>query len=162
NRRSPYLRTIGADHGVKSAAARTHAWPAISNSSMLRRSLRRPLAAVSDIFLVQRREKTVAPPNTPQVSSAKRKIVVKLPPSPGDTHDAQEQRRTQVTSHEFAEMVTDPHFPDGWFGPSSDENGDICNGESDFIVVGPNTWDVQRQYSKHDDIATNGASFCIT
>src|SRR5262249_43387690 len=39
---------------------------------------------------------------------------------------------------------------------------DICNGESDFIVVGPNTWDVQRQYSKHDDIATNGASFCIT
>ncbi len=74
----------------------------------------------------------------------------------------QEQRRTQVASHEFAEMVTDPQFPTGWFGPTSDENGDICNGESDFIVVGPNTWDVQRQYSKHDDIATNGASFCIT
>src|SRR5262249_29262542 len=44
----------------------------------------------------------------------------------------QEQRRTQVTSHEFAEMVTDPQFPTGWFGPVSDENGDICNGESDF------------------------------
>jgi hypothetical protein len=74
----------------------------------------------------------------------------------------QEQRRTQVTSHEFAEMVTDPQFPTGWFGPTSDENGDICNGETDFLVVGSNTWDVQRQYSKHDDIATNGGSFCIT
>lgn len=72
----------------------------------------------------------------------------------------QEQRRTQVTSHEFAEMVTDPAFPTGWFGPASDENGDICNGEADSITVGPNTWDVQRIYSKSDDLATNGASFC--
>jgi len=74
----------------------------------------------------------------------------------------QEQRRTQVTSHEFAEMVTDPKFKKGWWGPSSDENGDICNGEADSITVGPNTWDVQRQYSKFDDINTNGATFCIT
>lgn len=72
----------------------------------------------------------------------------------------QEQRRTQVTSHEFAEMTTDPAFPTGWFGPSSDENGDICNGEADSITVGANTWDVQRTYSKTDDSATNGASFC--
>jgi len=75
---------------------------------------------------------------------------------------SQEQRRTQVTSHEFAEMVTDPKFPTGWFGPSSDENGDICNGEADNITVGANTWDVQRQYSKYDDINSNGAVFCIT
>jgi len=74
----------------------------------------------------------------------------------------QEQRRTQVTSHEFAEMVTDPKFTTGWWGPSSDENGDICNGEADNIIVGPNSWDVQRQYSKFDDIRTNGATFCIT
>ena len=72
----------------------------------------------------------------------------------------QEQRRTQVTSHEFAEMVTDPAFPTGWFGPSSDENGDICNGETAFITVGANTWDVQPTYSKTDDIASNGASYC--
>jgi hypothetical protein len=72
----------------------------------------------------------------------------------------QEQRRTQVVSHEFAEMVTDPQFPTGWFGPNSDENGDICNGEADSITVGANTWDVQSIYSKADDIATNGASFC--
>jgi hypothetical protein len=74
----------------------------------------------------------------------------------------QEQRRTQVTSHEFAEMCTDPKFTTGWWGPSSDENGDICNGEADNITVGPNTWDVQRQYSKYDDINSNGATFCIT
>ncbi len=72
-----------------------------------------------------------------------------------------EQRRTQVTSHEFAEMVTDPKFTKGWYGPSSDENGDICNGEAGFITVGANTWDVQRQYSKHDDINSNGAVFCL-
>ncbi len=74
----------------------------------------------------------------------------------------QEQRRTQVTSHEFAEMCTDPKFPTGWFGPSSDENGDICNGEADNITVGVDTWDVQRQYSKFDDTNSNGAVFCLT
>jgi hypothetical protein len=74
----------------------------------------------------------------------------------------QEQRRTQVASHEFAEMISDPAFPSGWFGPASDENGDICNGEADSITVRGNTWDVQRIYSKFDDIATNGASFCRT
>jgi hypothetical protein len=74
----------------------------------------------------------------------------------------QEARRTQVTSHEFIEMCTDPKFQKGWWGPFSDENGDICNGEADNITVGPNTWDVQRQYSKFDDINSNGASFCVT
>ena len=74
----------------------------------------------------------------------------------------QEQRRTQVSSHEFIEMCTDPKFKTGWWGPISDENGDICNGEADNITVGPNTWDVQRQYSKFDDINSNGAVFCVT
>jgi hypothetical protein len=73
----------------------------------------------------------------------------------------QEQRITQVTSHEFMEMATDPKFTKGWFGPSSDENGDICNGQTASITVGPNTWAVQRQYSKADDVATNGVKFCI-
>jgi hypothetical protein len=75
--------------------------------------------------------------------------------------ETQEQRRTQVTSHEFAEMITDPKFPTGWFGASSDENGDICNGETATITVGSNTWNVQRIYSKTDDINTNGASYCL-
>jgi hypothetical protein len=75
--------------------------------------------------------------------------------------ETQEQRRTQVASHEFAEMITDPKFPTGWFGPSSDENGDICNGETATITAGANTWNVQRIYSKTDDIATNGTSFCL-
>jgi hypothetical protein len=75
--------------------------------------------------------------------------------------DAQEQRRTQVMSHEFAEMCTDPKFPTGWYGQTSDEVGDICNGETATITVGPNAWNVQRIYSKADDVRTNGATYCL-
>lgn len=71
--------------------------------------------------------------------------------------ETQEQRQTQVTSHEFAEITTDPEL-NAWFG-SNGENGDICNGETDTITVGANTWTVQRTYSKTDDINTGGASF---
>jgi hypothetical protein len=73
----------------------------------------------------------------------------------------QEQRLTQVTSHEFAEMVTDPKFQTGWFGPTSDENGDICNGQPATITVGGRVWNVQRQYSKTDDQNSSGATFCV-
>jgi hypothetical protein len=75
--------------------------------------------------------------------------------------ETQEQRRTQVAAHEIAEMLTDPKFPTGWFGNASDENGDICNGETATITVGGRTWNTQRIYSKSDDIKTNGSSFCI-
>jgi hypothetical protein len=74
--------------------------------------------------------------------------------------ETQEQRQTQVTSHEFAEMTTDPEL-NAWFG-SNGENGDICNGEADTITVGANTWTVQRTYSKTDDMNTGGASFCLS
>jgi len=77
------------------------------------------------------------------------------------TTQTQEQRLTQVTSHEFAEMVTDPKFRSGWWGSTSDENGDICNGLSGTITVGANTWNVQRQYSKTDDENSSGATVCI-
>lgn len=73
--------------------------------------------------------------------------------------ETQEQRQTQVTSHEYSEMVSDPELT-AWYEPGA-ENGDICNGESATITVGANTWTVQRMYSKYDDIATNGASFCV-
>jgi hypothetical protein len=72
----------------------------------------------------------------------------------------QEQRQTQVASHEFAEMVTDPEL-NGWLDPKAGENGDICNGESAQITVGGNTWNVQRTYSKADDVASDGQSFCL-
>jgi len=77
--------------------------------------------------------------------------------------EIQEQRLTQVTSHEFAEMLTDPQL-NGWFDPDPrvGECGDICNGESDTITVGANTWTVQRIYSKYDDQNTNGAVFCLS
>lgn len=71
----------------------------------------------------------------------------------------QEQRVTQVSSHEFAEMCTDPKVGSGWFGTTSDENGDICNGLPGTITVEGRTWTVQRQYSKTDD--ENGAAFCV-
>lgn len=76
-----------------------------------------------------------------------------------DPNLTQEQRRTQVTSHEFAEMVTDPQL-NAWYDPQNGENGDICNGESETITVGPNTWTVQRTYSKADDEQTNGKTYC--
>jgi hypothetical protein len=74
--------------------------------------------------------------------------------------ETQEQRRTQVASHEFSEMVTDPEL-NAWFDSDGGENGDICNGESGTITVGANTWTVQRMYSKADDVSTNGATTCI-
>lgn len=70
----------------------------------------------------------------------------------------QEQRLTQVTSHEFTEMCTDPKLGSGWFGTTSEEAGDICNGQSGTITVGQNTWTVQCQYSKTDD--ENGGTIC--
>jgi hypothetical protein len=75
--------------------------------------------------------------------------------------EAQEQRLTQVTSHEFAEMTTDPELNAWWDSGSGAENGDICNGEADTITVGADTWTVQRTYSKTDDINSNGATFCV-
>jgi hypothetical protein len=74
--------------------------------------------------------------------------------------ETQEARQTQVTSHEFGEMITDPQL-NAWWDPGGGEEGDICNGESDTITVGANHWTVQKSYSKTDDIATNGATFCV-
>jgi hypothetical protein len=76
--------------------------------------------------------------------------------------ETQEQRVTQVACHEFGEMITDPQL-NAWYDSSSGaENGDICNGEPDSITVGPNTWNIQRFYSKYDDIHSNGATFCVS
>jgi hypothetical protein len=75
-----------------------------------------------------------------------------------------EQRQTQVLSHEFSEMITNPDVEgnEGWSEPSGPhENGDICNGQSGTIAVGPNSWNVQRMYSKFDDMQTNGATTCV-
>lgn len=44
-----------------------------------------------------------------------------------------------MASHEVAEMLSDPKFRTGWYGPSSDENGAICNGETATITVSGRT-----------------------
>lgn len=77
-----------------------------------------------------------------------------------------EQRQTQVLSHEFSEMISDPDVEgsEGWTSSSPfdpHENGDICNGQTGSITVGPNTWNVQLMYSKYDDMRTNGATTCL-
>ena len=90
--------------------------------------------------------------------------------SPGCTlqlSQTQEQRRTQVASHEFAEMLTDPIPPTGWYDstdPNSGECGDICNGESDTITgtLTGNVWTVQRIYSSTDDTASGGSNYCLS
>jgi hypothetical protein len=74
--------------------------------------------------------------------------------------ETQEQRQTQVTSHELSEMFSDAQL-NAWFSPTADENGDICNGQSGTISVGSNIWTVQLMYSKWDDMNTNGSTTCI-
>jgi hypothetical protein len=75
--------------------------------------------------------------------------------------ETQEERLTQVASHEFAEMTTDPQL-NAWVDPAKGENGDICNGESDTITVGTHIWTVQRIYSKYDDVNSNGTVYCLS
>jgi hypothetical protein len=77
---------------------------------------------------------------------------------------SQEQRQTQVASHELSEMFSDPEvgFNDAWTRLSTgDENGDICNGRTGTITVGSRTSTVQLMYSKSDDMSSNGATTCI-
>jgi len=77
------------------------------------------------------------------------------------TSETQEQRQTQVASHEFAEMISNP-MGNAWFdGSSGDENGDLCNGIQGTITVGGRTWTVQRMYSKADDLASAGGNICV-
>jgi hypothetical protein len=73
--------------------------------------------------------------------------------------ETQEQRQTQVASHEFSEMVTDPEIT-AWRDPNTGaENGDNCNGQSGTITVNGRSWTAQLMYSKADD--QNGQPACI-
>ena len=74
----------------------------------------------------------------------------------------QEDRITQVTAHEFAEMTTDPQL-DGWFDPDpgTGEVGDVTNGKPGEIVVSGRRWAVQAIYSKYHDTGRPGANFAV-
>jgi hypothetical protein len=88
----------------------------------------------------------------------------------------QEQRQTQVISHEFSEMITNPNVAlsltdtrvESWCRPLTavpvgpHEAGDICNGQTGTITVGSNSWNVQLMYSKWDDMNSNGATTCVS
>ncbi len=71
----------------------------------------------------------------------------------------QEQRQTQVASHEFSEMVTDPEITAWRDAGNGNENGDICNGQNGTITYQGRTWTVQRMYSLADD--SSGGQACI-
>ena len=72
---------------------------------------------------------------------------------------SQLDRQTQVASHEFCEMVTDPRGT-AWSDPKSgDENGDVCNWRSGTVTVQGRRWTVQRMYSLSHDL--RGESPCI-
>lgn len=63
----------------------------------------------------------------------------------------QEQRQTQVISHEIAETITNPMGNGGWYNVSNgQEEGDLCNGDPVNLTVGPNSWMIQEIYSKVD------------
>jgi hypothetical protein len=73
-------------------------------------------------------------------------------------------RLTRVTSHELGEMISDPDFPNGWYSPTNDEIGDICETSfGSFQVARPdgttNTWAVQALYSLYDD--EQGNQMCV-
>jgi hypothetical protein len=58
---------------------------------------------------------------------------------------------TWVTSHEFAEMITDPLY-NAWTPNSGfTEIGDLCEGNNDTITVGGRTWTVQTNWSDADN-----------
>jgi hypothetical protein len=58
---------------------------------------------------------------------------------------------TVVSSHEFAEMITDPLYnawtPDGGY----QEIGDYCEGSNDSITVSGRTWTIQTVWSDVDN-----------
>lgn len=55
---------------------------------------------------------------------------------------------TVISSHEFAESITDPGFNLGWYDMNNGEIGDICEGGYKNITVGSNTWKVQYVFSQ--------------
>jgi hypothetical protein len=95
------------------------------------------------------------------------------PPPGGDAGcslhlvQTQEQRQTQVTSHELSEMFSNPQL-NAWHRPwdlctDDCENGDICNGQNATITgQSGNAWTVQLMYSKWDDMNTNGNTYCVS
>lgn len=72
--------------------------------------------------------------------------------------DTQLQRITEVTTHEFGEMLSDPVPGTGWTDSSGNEIGDVCEGNTVDITVGPNTWRVQTLWDNAANACDAGNS----
>ncbi len=71
--------------------------------------------------------------------------------------DTQEQRRTEVATHEFAEMVTDPQL-NAWIDASGNEIGDVCGGINGTITVNGRSWKVQQEWDNAAGVCALGVS----
>ena len=70
--------------------------------------------------------------------------------------DTQEQRRTEVTTHEFSEMVTDPQL-NAWIDGQGNEIGDVCGGMNGTITVNGRSWKVQTEWDNQAGVCTIGS-----
>lgn len=73
------------------------------------------------------------------------------------TSDTQEQRRTEVATHEFAELVTDPQL-NAWVDNAGNEIGDVCAGQSQDVTVAGRTWRVQKEWDNAANSCTVGTA----
>lgn len=70
--------------------------------------------------------------------------------------DTQEQRRTEVTTHEFSEMVTDPQL-NAWTDAQGNEIGDVCGGMNGTITVNGRSWKVQTEWDNQAGVCAIGS-----
>ncbi len=84
---------------------------------------------------------------------------------PDDAHctlhqsQSQLERQTQVVSHEFAEMLTNPDCVSGWYaGDAGHEVADQGAGQSALMQVAGRSWRVQLIYSKANDTGAPDAT----
>jgi hypothetical protein len=72
-------------------------------------------------------------------------------------NDTQEQRVTEVTTHEFGELCSDPQL-NAWTDSSGNEIGDVCAGNDQDISVNGRTWRVQTLWDNNANACDVGAS----
>jgi hypothetical protein len=65
---------------------------------------------------------------------------------------------TQVATHEFAEMVTDPEYNAWTPDAAQTEIGDVCENNTDTITVGADTWTIQKVWSNTDGACVGQAA----
>jgi hypothetical protein len=63
-------------------------------------------------------------------------------------------REVVMMSHEFIEMITDPHPNNAWVDLTNNEIGDLCNQTAATVNLNGNTYAVQQQWSNFTGCAS--------